>query len=370
MTPRARERSAASRVLVGMSGGCDSTAAAHALRREGFEVLGITFRFLDCPAAAPDGAPPPRCGADPVPAARAAAERLGIPLEVVDARSEFGESVLRPCWESFSRGETPNPCVLCNARLRFRLLSEYADRLGAEFAATGHYARVAAGGGGVGLLRGDDPAKDQSYFLHAVPAALWSRFRFPLACRRKSEVREEMLSLGLIPRGLPESQDVCFAGPDGQFAERLRLRFGAPAVPGEIVSPDGKILGRHGGIHRFTIGQRKGLGIATGRPMRVVAIDATTGRVTVSPEQADLFSGWAEARDCRWLSGPPRAGQTVQTQVRYRQRPVEARVVEVGEGGGTVRVAFSDPVSAVTPGQSLVLYDGERVLGGGILRRP
>jgi tRNA-specific 2-thiouridylase len=286
----------------------------------------------------------------------------------VDCHESFDERVLRPCWQAFATGRTPNPCILCNARVRFEKLVEFADELGAESAATGHYARTEAlTDGTVRLLRGVDPKKDQSYFLHAVPAALLARILFPLGGLLKTEIRAMARAHGLVNSERAESQDVCFAGPDGHFAEYLRTQFHGTGVPGVIRDTGGRVLGTHEGVHRFTLGQRRGLGVAAGVPVRVCAIDAVSGTIVVSAEPEDLLSTTCDVADCRWIAAPPSVGAVFDAQIRYQQTPVRATVEAAGEADGRIRVRFATPVAAVTPGQWLVLYDGDAVVGGGVI---
>lgn len=354
------------RIVVGLSGGIDSSVAVLLLRAEGYEPVGLTLRLRACSSA--DGAKRSCCGPDVAGAAGAVARQLGIRHYVVDCHEAFDERVLRPCWDAFAGGRTPNPCVLCNATVRFERLVAFADEVGAVGVATGHYARTERGDdGSVRLLRGVDPKKDQSYFLHAVPAALLARVRFPLGGMLKSEVRELARAQGLVNAERAESQDVCFAGPDGHFAEYLRAQFGGRPVPGVIRDAAGRVLASHEGIHRFTLGQRRGLGVAAGVPVRVRSIDPATGEVVVSAEAADLLSSECMATECRWIAETPRRGERVQAQVRYQQTAEGATVEDLDERAGRVRVRFETPVSAVTPGQWLVLYRGDEVVGGGVI---
>lgn len=354
------------RIVVGLSGGIDSTVAALLLRAAGYEPVGLTLRLRACTAT--DGERRSCCGPDAAGTAGAVARQLGIRHYVVDCHEAFDERVLQPCWTDFSRGRTPNPCVLCNSRVRFERLVAFADDVGAVAAATGHYARTeVAADGTIRLLRGVDPLKDQSYFLHAVPAALLARIRFPLGGLRKTEVRALARTHGLVNAERAESQDVCFAGPDGHFAESLRTHFDGVAVPGVVKDRDGRVLGTHSGVHRFTLGQRRGLGIAAGVPVRVCSIDAANGDVVVSADAGDLLAATCEASGCRWIAAAPAVGTECDAQIRYQQRPVRAVVERVEGQDARVCVRFAEGVSAVTPGQSLVLYDGDAVIGGGVI---
>lgn len=347
------------RVIVGLSGGVDSTVCAWLLREQGHEVIGVTL--LMQPAA--HGAPAVQEDA------AAAAQQLGIPHRTVDLRDRFESHVLRPCWETFGRGATPNPCVLCNPNVKFYGLLACARELGSDAVATGHYARIAFDAQRRPLLlRGADARKDQSYFLHALDADTLARTRFPLGGMTKPDVRALAAQHGLTRTGRAESQDVCFGGAESHIAETLRQRFHGKAVPGVITDEDGNILRRHDGIHPFTLGQRRGLGVATGQRAKVISIDAQSGVIVISSRPGASCRQACVAEPFRWHREPPACGASVTAQVRYRQKPVTATVEACS--GGTLRLRFAEPVFSVTPGQALVLYDGDCVLGGGVIREP
>ncbi len=353
------------RVVIGISGGIDSAVAARLLKAAGAEVVGVTLRLRTCSETACDRRS--CCGPDAAGAAAAVAAQIGIPHYVVDAREAFDRDVLRPCWDAFDAGRTPNPCVLCNARVRFPLLAAWADSLGGGFVTTGHYARTApCPGGTTRLLRGLDPAKDQSYFLHAVPTALLGRLLFPLGGFHKTEIRADAAAHGLVNADRPESQDVCFAGPDGQFAEFLRQFFNAPARPGRLLHADGRVLGEHPGIHHFTVGQRRGIGAFGPRPHCVTAIRADSGDVTLSDDPDDLLADTCRASAPVWHGDPPASGTPCHAQIRYRQTAVPATLTD-RQDDGAFTVRLQTPVRAVTPGQALVLYNGDAVIGGGVI---
>lgn len=342
------------RIVVGLSGGIDSTVAALLLKQQGYEVLGVTLLLQTCG------------GADIAAQAAAAAEQVGVSHRVIDCRQRFEQDVLRACWSDFESGATPNPCVRCNALIRFDEMLSAGRALGAEQLATGHYARLQLDAQGRPLLRrGLDPNKDQTYFLHAIAPATLRHVRFPLGDLTKPDVRRIAQANGLKNAASPESQDVCFAGPEGHFSELLCQQFRGRVTPGVLVDEAGKVLGRHAGIHRFTIGQRRGLGIATGERVKVVAIDPATGTVTVSERPEAACANACRAEAFLWHRDPLAAGGRALAQVRYRQRAVPATLESVEDGGAAVRVRFDEPVFGVTPGQSLVLYDGDLVLGGG-----
>ena len=352
------------RIVVGLSGGIDSTVCALLLREQGYEVIGVTLRLRPCGDT--DSAQKSCCGPDAAGMAGSVAAQLGIRHYVIDCREHFEADVLRPCWADFESGATPNPCVRCNADVRFDELLAIARKLGADLVATGHYARVNFDKSGRPLLlRGVDANKDQSYFLHAIAPDTLRHVRFPLGGMTKPEVRALAQARGLVNAARAESQDVCFAGPEGHFAEFLRRQFRGRATPGVFVDEQGRVLGHHSGIHQFTIGQRRGLGFATGERVKVIAIDPATGTITVSdrPEAACSLSCRAEA--FRWHREPLQAGDRASAQVRYRQKAVPAEVETLTEDGRALAVRFGEPVFGVTPGQSLVLYDGDLVLGGG-----
>lgn len=353
-------------VVVALSGGVDSSVAAALLVEQGVEAIGVTLRFWPCADAGPAPARVSCCGIDGVESARAVAATLGIPHYVVDCREEFEAEVLKPAWEEYARGRTPNPCVTCNRAIKFGLLLRQAERLGAEGLATGHHARLARTASGRVLLRGRDPRKDQSYFLFALSPAQLDAAELPVGEMTKDEVRAAARRRGLPSAERPESQDACL-GTDGErLGEALRRRFGEVARPGEIVDTDGRVLGRHAGIHRFTVGQRKGLGVAAGERAYVCAIDAARGAVVVCTDPRELEADELEAAGATWLGPPPGPGP-VTAQIRYRHAAAPARVEQLAED--RLRVRFDLPQRAVTPGQAVVVYDGERVVGGGWIER-
>ena len=350
------------RVMVAMSGGVDSSVTAALLLQQGHEVIGATLRFWLCDEG--DGQEKSCCGLDAVTEARAAAGRLGIHHQVIDCRDPFSEQVLRPCWEEYDRGRTPNPCVLCNPRIKLAELGRRAQQLGAQLVATGHHARVLQEGDGPALWRGLDRNKDQSYFLFALEPRQLALLRTPVGQMTKDQVRQQARELGLTCAERAESQDACLGGGDESFAEALRRRFDGYARPGEMVDPQGKVLGRHPGIHRFTIGQRRGLGIALGSRAYVVGLHAETAQVVISTDPGDLLATELTARGVRWLVPPQGDRLEAEVQIRYRHRARPA-TLELSDGGAVVRVRFAEPQRAVTPGQAAVFYQGERVLSGG-----
>ncbi|MBN1342148.1 MAG: tRNA 2-thiouridine(34) synthase MnmA [Phycisphaerae bacterium] len=348
------------KVVVAMSGGVDSSVAAALLRDQGYEVVGL---FLDTGIESgllggeTGQGPPGTSSADHV---RDVGERLGIRVEVQDRHVEF-ERIIRAFSAEYARGRTPNPCVLCNERFKLAHLIESADAVGAEYVATGHYARVADRQGPPALLRGLDRPKDQSYYLFRIGRERLPRLRLPLGEMSKPEVREIAGRLELPVVDRPESQDVCFAARM-PYAAWVRRYHPDAFHPGEVRATDGRVVGEHTGLANFTIGQRKGLGIALGRPMYVARIDTSENTVTLGDRDA-LMRGRLVAGGVRWLADPPGERFRAEVQVRYRHRAAPATVICLE--GEDVEVRFDEPQWAITPGQAAVVYDGDVVLGGG-----
>lgn len=340
------------RVLVGLSGGVDSAVAAHLLREAGHEVHGLTL-WLWKPEGPLEN---PCCSVD---TAALAARELGIPHEVVQAQEEFRETVVEPALRTYRAGLTPNPCAVCNREVRFTLLRREADRRGIEFVATGHHAQVRRTGGAVRLLRGRDRVKDQSYFLYGLGQGELARALFPVGEKTKPAIKALAEALGLTAARLRESQDLCFA-PEGMAA----LIPDAP--PGPILDLRGRPLGEHKGLPRYTIGQRKGLGLSTPEPLYVVSLDSERNAVVVGPESA-LYATVLVATNLHWMDGdPPGDSFPAAVQVRYRSAAVPA---EIRVENAAAHVSFAQPVRAITPGQAAVFYRGDEVLGGGTIAR-
>jgi len=348
----------AERVVVAMSGGVDSAVAAARCVQAGYDVVGISLRL------ARDGSGS-CCSLDDFHDARAVADRLGFPHYVFDFTDAFEAAVVRPFVDEYLAGRTPNPCARCNQHVKFDLLWRRARELGATKLATGHYARIVRDPptGLPALRAAADAAKDQSYFLFGLDAAALARTLFPIGDLTKAEVRAEARALGLPVADKPESMEVCFV-PRGDAAGFV-ARHAQPSAlrPGPIVEEDGRTVGRHAGVHAFTVGQRRGLGLGGGSPRYVRRIDAETGTVTVAG--ADRLSARGlVARDVSWSGGrAPARGTDVGVRVRHRHALLAARVVE--SAAGTVTVAFAGDGPAVTPGQAAVFYRGDVVLGGG-----
>lgn len=343
-------------VLVAMSGGVDSSVAALLLVEQGFRVVGVTLRLFD---ACGDPRARSCCALEDAFDAGAVAKRLGIEHRILEHQEAFERLVIQPFVEAYAAGRTPNPCITCNERVKFGSLWDYAKAEGFDFIATGHHARLVPVSGGVQLRRGADADKDQSYVLFPLGDELRRRTLLPVGGWLKADLRERARSAGLPTADKPESQDICFVG-GGSYAEFVGRRL-PNAPPGPLRHVDGRELGRHGGVHRFTVGQRRGLGVPASEPLYVTAIDPVTGEVTVGPRAATTA---ARFRVERWLwhAPPQEHGAEGEIQVRYRQPPRPARFIE---GEGSVVVEFLAEPQAVTPGQAAVAYRGDVVLGGG-----
>ncbi len=354
------------RILVAMSGGVDSAAAAALLVEAGHEVTGATLK-LWCYGGA-GASPRSCCSLRDIEDARAAAGALGIRHYVLDEESDFDREVVTPFVRSYLDGETPNPCVRCNTHLKFGSLLARARHLGFDAVATGHYARREETPEGPVLRRAVDAAKDQSYVLWGLSREDLAASRFPLGGSTKSEAREVARRAGLPLAGKIESQDICFV-QGGRYGEFVTARASeAPQTrPGELVDTAGRVLGEHRGAVHYTVGQRRGLGVAAGEPLYVVRVDAARNRVVVGSER-DLYRDSMTVRGVNWVScPPPREPVAAEVKVRYRARPAAAVVRPEGEA--RVRVDFAGPQRAVAPGQSAVFYRGDVVLGGGVIDR-
>lgn len=354
---------AGSRVVVALSGGVDSSVAAALLRDAGWEVIGVTLRLHDC-RDVPAGRS--CCAEDSVARARAVAGRLGIPHYVLDVAREFERQVLRPAWSTYAGGRTPSPCLLCNERIKFGLLLAWARRLGADRVASGHYARVERSSDGEpSLHRGDDPDKDQSYFLAGLDRLRLAALFFPLGRLRKTTVRELARARGLPTADARDSQNACLTQPGRSFADALRERFAASPRPGVIVDEAGSVLARHDGLHHFTIGQHRRLGLGSPRRLWVKCLRRTDATVVVTDRADALLSNHLRITGTHWLAAPPPDGAPLEcaVQLRYRAPPIPATVTP--GTGGTVAITLHRPARAVAPGQAAVLYDGDRVLGRG-----
>ncbi|HSW30809.1 MAG TPA: tRNA 2-thiouridine(34) synthase MnmA [Longimicrobiales bacterium] len=353
------------RVLVAMSGGVDSSVAAALLKEAGHDVVGVTMKTF-CYSGTPAHAKT-CCGLDGIADARRVAVALDIPHYVFDVEEDFTRDVVDDFVSEYARGRTPNPCVRCNGNTKFRDLLARGRALECETIASGHYVRWEDGPGGPRLLRGADRTKDQSYFLWELDRAILPRLRFPLGDLTKAEVRERARSLGLSTADKPESQEICFV-PTGDYRDLLRRKLGPvhPALqPGRLVDRRGNVLGEHDGYAGFTVGQRKGLGGGLGEPRFVLEIRPDAREVVVGRRE-ELMARLVEVRELNWLTGVPEVGSRLRVQLRHRAADVPARV---REAGSRVRLELLQEVAAVTPGQSAVFYDRDRVLGGGRIVR-
>jgi tRNA-specific 2-thiouridylase len=356
---------AGTRVVVAMSGGVDSSVTAALLTELGYDVVGITLQLYDFGAAT--SRPGACCAGQDIRDAKSVADRLGIPHYVLDYEDRFRTEVMDDFADSYLAGETPIPCVRCNQTVKFRDLVKTAHDLGAQALATGHYVRRVAGEAGPEMRQAVDPGKDQSYFLFATTPAQLDFLRFPLGGLRKDQTRALAERYGLPVADKPDSQDICFV-PNGNYARVIeKLRPGA-VEPGEIVDLEGNVLGRHEGIINYTVGQRRGLGIGGGDALYVVRLDAGAKQVIVGPREA-LGVTRIRVAELNWLEGGeiPAQGRAVAAKVRSTRPGSPARVYPAGQG--FAEVVFDEPEEGVAPGQACVLYDGERVLGGGWIRR-
>lgn len=355
----------AQRVVVAMSGGVDSSVAAALLVEQGYDVVGLMMRLWSEPGMGA-GAPTNRCCTpDQMADARRVADRLGIPFYVLDVQQHFRRTIVQFFIDEHEAGLTPNPCIECNRQIRFTYLYQRAMALNATYLATGHYARIQRAADGYALLKAIDASKDQSYVLHVLGQEQLAHVLFPLGDYTKDEVRTLARRFNLPVATKQESQDLCFLG-DGDYRRFLRDYSACAAVPGPILDSDGRELGRHDGLAFYTLGQRKGLGIAAAEPLFVLRKDADRNALIVGPRR-ELGNLDLSVRNVNWVNRPPSGPFSAQVKVRYRAPDAEAIVYP--EGPASARVRFAEPVIGVTPGQGAVFYVGEQCVGGGLIAR-
>ncbi len=363
------------KIAVAMSGGVDSAVAAALLVEQGHEVIGLTMNLWPSWLKEPEGNVQTCCGVGAIEDARAAARTLAIRHYVLNLREEFERAVIDYFCDEYARGRTPNPCIACNQAIKFRILLEKVEGLGCEALATGHYARIDrdAATGRYMLLRAADPVKDQSYVLFGLTQGQLARVRFPVGEYRKNEIRALARRFGLPVADKPDSQEICFV-PAGHYGDLVAARRPEAARPGPILDRAGGVVGVHSGIARYTVGQRRGLGLAATVPQYVVDVDATRNALVVG-EAADLRRARVRVDRVNWIVPDPRPGDYpragaqpsgVTVRIRHAAADVPAAIVVLPDG--SVDVTFASPQRAAAPGQAVAFYDDQRVLGGGIIR--
>ncbi|MCX5700568.1 MAG: tRNA 2-thiouridine(34) synthase MnmA [Candidatus Omnitrophica bacterium] len=349
------------RVVVGMSGGVDSSVAAALLIDQGYEVIGITmcFNFADYPRKSPAC-----CSIQGVEDARRVAHKLGIRHYILNMQKDLEERVIKDFCKSYLEGETPNPCVICNQYLKFGELLNKAKSFDAKFLATGHYARIARSRGGYLLKKAKDPKKDQTYFLYRLNQDKLKHIIFPLGGYTKEEVRSLARKFALPVAEKKASQEICFL-PKDDYRAFLRERFGKKIAPGPVVDENGQVVGEHKGIAYYTIGQREGLGLARGHPVYITSIDFKKNRITIGPRES-VFGSSFFVRDVHFALKPIKKRVALKVKIRYNHKESEAELFPIGK---KIKVVFNKSQFAITPGQSAVFYDKNLVLGGGIIEK-
>ena len=349
------------KALIAMSGGVDSSVAAYIMKTAGYECIGCTMKLYDGPDDAREGT---CCSLSDVEDARSVAMRLGMKYYVFNFKDSFKENVIDKFIGCYLCGMTPNPCIECNAHMKFSKLHDRAKELGYDYVVTGHYARIEEYDGRFHLLEGPDLAKDQSYVLYRMTQEQLASTLLPLGSMNKEETRKIALENDFINANKKDSQDICFV-PDGDYASVIEGYLGHSLEPGDFVDVNGNVLGRHKGIIHYTIGQRKGLGIAAEHPLYVVRIDADNNQVVLGTND-DLFTDTLTASDANWTSGIiPKEPFEAQARIRYHGKKVPAIVTPINEDSFSVK--FSEKVRAITPGQACVIYQDDEVLGGGVI---
>ncbi len=346
-----------------MSGGVDSSVAAALLAEQGYDVVGVTMRLWTEERPEEFSGHQQCCSVEDIDDARRVAGQLGIRHYVMNFEEEFKAKVVDNFVAEYAAGRTPNPCVRCNEHIKYRALVDRLPMLDAEFVATGHYARVDQDAAGFHLRMGIDPTRDQSYVLYMLDQEQLSRLRLPIGGLLKSEVREHARRIGLDTSEKPDSVEICFV-PGNDYRAFIEPRL--EAAPGELQDTGGAVLGEHRGIANYTIGQRKGLGIAVGEPRFVTGLDPVRNIVTIGPEE-DLFADTAEVDEVRWTNMPPAIGTPLTAKARYKAEPAPATLVTIDGDRATVR--FDRRQRALTPGQAICFYSGDEVLGGGTITR-
>ena len=350
------------RVLVAISGGVDSSVAALLLKRRGYEVHTLTFWLWGYPGSPEYRGKENACCS--LGTAKMVADQLELPHHEVDLSSEFKTDVVDNAIEQYIKGVTPNPCARCNRLVRFDLLRNRANRMGFPLIATGHYVRLEEEDGLNYLLKGVDRRKDQSYFLYGLGQEELSGAVFPVGSYSKDEIYRIAEDEGLITANLEESQDLCFV-PEGEYRKFLEREVPGRIEPGEIIDTEGKVLGEHEGLPFYTVGQRRGLGLQNNEPRYVVELDYESNRLVIG-EECDLYSSGLVERNCNWITGTPPKNRQLEVKIRYRADTARAEVITTGD---RLEVRFEKPQKSVTPGQVAAVYDGEKLLGGGVIER-
>jgi tRNA-specific 2-thiouridylase len=355
------------KVVVAMSGGVDSSVAAGLLKEQGYEVIGITMNLFPLPKEyCLDKDLKSCCGWGAVEDASRVASKLGISHSILDLKDSFEDLVVSNFLEEYSRGRTPNPCIRCNQFIKFDILMEWARKIGAIFIATGHYAQIVQDpqSGHFFLKKGMDKEKDQSYFLYTMTQDQLSHTLFPVGLFTKSEIRKKARELGLPVAERPESQEICFI-PDNNYVDFLKKRKPEAFLSGSIVNSEGQVLGEHSGIIHFTVGQRRGLGIAAPHPLYVLEINMSKNEIVVGPNEC-LYKKELVADQVNWISGDKILSPVpARVRIRYKHKETESLLVPLDSE--KIRVEFEKPQRAITPGQAVVFYEGNAVLGGGTI---